>query len=126
MIMHEPREGLADDRVKDFFNFLLLVKVLHVLGFHTLENSVGNTAHDILSLVSKCKMDGGETKFVNFAYFRGSWAICETFDVEDICIAKASGLLLPLGGAFRVILRVDAQKGWLTRHDRKDRALYGT
>ena len=77
----------------------------HVLVSQTLENDVGGTAHDILSFVSKCKMDRGENKFVNPVCLRGSWTICETFDVlgglEDISIAKASGLLLPLGGAFR-------------------------
>ena len=104
ILSSEPREGFAGDRAKDFFNFLL-VKILHVLVSQTPENDVGATAHDILSFISKCKMDRGENKFVNLACLRGSWTICETLDVlgglEDICIAKVSGLLLPLGSAFR-------------------------
>ena len=72
--INEPKEGFAGDRAKEFFNFLVF-KALHVLVFQTLENDFGGTAHNILSLVPKCKMGTGENKFVNLARLRGSWTM---------------------------------------------------
>ena len=92
----------VSDEVKNFFNFLLLVEVLHFLAFQRLEHSVGGTVHNVLSLLPECKMNGGKNKLVNVTCLYGTWSVGKTFDVlgslEDISIAKTSGHLLLLGG----------------------------